>query len=524
MSGVELASLVFASLGIISKFLTSTLSNEPSRLYDTTRTWQPLLSPKDNFIEVFDIPFSPGKSAKLHLKAINVRNLDDVLKAVPVQEEGFVRVCFAENLNVLNSSAVAVPAFAGCSPMISQWNSSSKPTRWETYSYKLSPPQPMYRVAEKSFYVDSLSMAAGTIRRTLRCMIDSTDNNRMILYIDATSMIQRLDILFDEIHLREHVVPKLSSEAAYAYHDQFCSDLQSPIQIYPTLGVQIASASGLKQLILLRYCHALIEDYSNLIYPLRADYAKRKEGLSDTRRTTLTMSMLKEIIRDAFFYEEVTERAAELARSVNTLVECLKPLLGGAMNFPGFQCLAVELQSTCTDMEKIAVTMSATLDNHLRLFELSRGMHEAQSVRLLSILASIFLPLSLACGLLSMQTRFIDLHVLLYDFFGVLVLLGTIVIAILIVLRLHQWWKVLLSQLDRDQMFRRYVRPKGHIVFLCFLFLGWALLLSSFLVGMIKDVDLGLKILGYGVSAAAGICFVALIGIAGIAISVWLIV
>lgn len=63
-------------------------------------------------------------------------------------------------------------------------------------------------------------------------------------------------------------------------------------------------------------------------------------------------------------------------------------------------------------------------------------MFEAQNVRLLSILASIFLPVSLACGLLSMQTRFADLHVLVYDFFGVLALLGILVGVIFIALKI----------------------------------------------------------------------------------------
>ena len=150
-------------------------------------------------------------------------------------------------------------------------------------------------------------------------------------------------------------------------------------------------------------------------------------------------------------------------------------------------------------------TLSATLENHLRLFELSRGVHDAQKIELLSILASVFLPLSLATGLLSMQTRFADLHYLLYDFFGVLVLLGSIVIVILIILRTHLWWKELLLQLDRNPIFRKHVRRVGFIAFLCFFLSVWALLLSSFLIGMIKDVGLGLKILGYGVAAAVGI-------------------
>lgn len=145
-------------------------------------------------------------------------------------------------------------------------------------------------------------------------------------------------------------------------------------------------------------------------------------------------------------------------------------------------------------------------------------MHEAQNVRLLSILASIFLPLSLASGLLSMQTRFSDLHYLLYDFFGVLVLLGTIVAVILFALKFYLWWKRLSTQLDRNWMFRKSVRPIANFFFFCFLVFGWGLLISSFLVGMIKDVGLGLTILGYGTTAAVGIGVLVLIIPTGIAV------
>jgi hypothetical protein len=167
--------------------------------------------------------------------------------------------------------------------------------------------------------------------------------------------------------------------------------------------------------------------------------------------------------------------------------------------------MAIDLQSTCTDLKRIMETLSATLENHLRLFEISQDVQDAQRVGLLSILASVFLPLSLATGLLSMQTRFADLHYLLYDFFGVLVLLGSIVMVILIVLKTYVLWKELLLQLDRNTTFRKHIKPVSFAVFYYFFLLVWALFLSSFLVGMIKDVGLGLKILGYGVAAAVGI-------------------
>jgi hypothetical protein len=333
-------------------------------------------------------------------------------------------------------------------------------------------------------------------------------------------MVQDLDLLFDQGH-KGLGLERPSPQTTYAYNSDFCERLRNRIEAYSILGAQVTPASGLKQLLLLGYTHALIEEYVDLVYRLQT-YARKKEGLSDPRRTALTAPMLAEITRDICLYDEVGERVSELTGAVDVLVELLKILLVDAANYRDFQCLAVELQSTCKDLKRTITTLSTTLEGHLRLFELSRGMQEAQNVRLLSVLASIFLPLSLACGVLSMQTRFSDLHYLLYDFFGVLVLLGTIVAVILIALRSYLWWNRVVAQLDRNQMFRRKIRPKAHIMVRCFLVLGWGLLLSSFLIGMIKDVGLGLKILGYGAIAFGGTGLVALLVPAGFASLAWI--
>lgn len=314
-------------------------------------------------------------------------------------------------------------------------------------------------------------------------------------------MIQNLYLLFAPGRLEGHEFERPSPEAAYVYHSDFCERLLSPIKAYFTLGAQVTPESGLKQLLLLRYCHALVEEYTDSVYRLQANYARKKEGLSDPRLVTLTGSMLVEITRDICFYEEVKERAAELAGAVDALVESLKIHLVGATDYCDFQCLAFELQFTCTDLKRTIATLLATLEDHLRLFEPSRDMHEAHNVRLLSILASIFLPLSLACGILSMQTRFLDLHYLLYDFLGVLVLLLTLVAVILIALRSYILTTLLFTQLNQNRIFRKSTIKRDSNRVLGYLIFVWGLLFSSFLVGMIKDVGLGLKILGYGALA-----------------------
>lgn len=103
-------------------------------------------------------------------------------------------------------------------------------------------------------------------------------------------MVQDLDLLFDQAHLRRHQAEMRSPEAVYAYHNHFCESLRSPIKADSTLGAQPTPSSGLKQILLLRYSHVLVEEYIYLVYDLQANYAKRKEGLSDPRRATLTIN------------------------------------------------------------------------------------------------------------------------------------------------------------------------------------------------------------------------------------------
>ena len=98
-----------------------------------------------------------------------------------------------------------------------------------------------------------------------------------------------------------------------------------------------------------------------------------------------------------------------------------------------------EIRGLSAVLEKQASLISTRLDNRLRFLEIGRTLHESRRVQLLSLLAIIFLPLSLASSILSMQTRFVDLHYLLYDFFGVIFLLGTLTFILLGVLLFFQW-------------------------------------------------------------------------------------
>ena len=90
--------------------------------------------------------------------------------------------------------------------------------------------------------------------------------------------------------------------------------------------------------------------------------------------------------------------------------------------------------------------------------------------------------------------------VLIYDFFGVVTLLGTSVVLIIAVLSFYSLVREYSSKLARHSWYKVLTRIIASVLIIGFLTVG-ALFLSSFIVGMFKDVVLGSKILGYGMAA-----------------------
>ena len=138
-----------------------------------------------------------------------------------------------------------------------------------------------------------------------------------------------------------------------------------------------------------------------------------------------------------------------------------------------------------------------SIDRLNRSFDAQDKVHniqESTSVKRLTILATIFLPLSLSTSILSMQSRFVDLKLKLYDFIGVFVIVGTVAVLILLI--------VSAVPRIRSSMrhFRVSLRTRKLQAMLYWWLCGiiWAIVLVSFIVGMFRDVILGQKILCYG--------------------------
>lgn len=226
----------------------------------------------------------------------------------------------------------------------------------------------------------------------------------------------------------------------------------------------------------------------------------------DPRYSVLRPSIMKEITADAYIYKEFHDIALDLTSPVHRLTAVLESAVTDPNRTKEFKTFIAELQCRCIDITKKSSRFSENLDHNLKYLDVSRNMQESLRVWILSALASIFLPLSVATGLLSMQTRFIDLHILLYDFCGVVVVIGTVLIVSFRLLRGYVYLRERFQMWTPDTKFQTKTKHYvgGNIAFIVVISV-WALLIASFLIGVIKDASLGGKVLGYGFALVAGL-------------------
>ncbi|KAF1958209.1 hypothetical protein CC80DRAFT_26306 [Byssothecium circinans] len=262
-------------------------------------------------------------------------------------------------------------------------------------------------------------------------------------------------------------------------------------KVYKECGKNVTSIEIRRQLVVLRFCHATLLAHSQALDSFQYFYTASIEKLCDPERAKITSSTLQEISRNAELCEQLQQSITSLASTTEALLDMLLLRLP---NSTDVRNLNAELRAVCTDVNRTALSLSARLDCHLKFVELGRSLREYSSLWLLSLLACIFLPLSLASSLLSMQTRFVDLHYLLYDFFGVIVLLATLTLLIIGVIRFITWCSERIASLDIGPRFRRLIAVGIWLA----IYVPWGLVLASFIVGMAIDVSLGMRILGYG--------------------------
>ena len=155
--------------------------------------------------------------------------------------------------------------------------------------------------------------------------------------------------------------------------------------------------------------------------------------------------------------------------------------------------------------------INRTIETKNRLF----NIHEATSVKQLTILAALFLPASLASSFLSMSQRFRDLGPLLYDWFGTFIFVGSASVAIFLLLRAalyvkgklpKSWWspREVWTLTRLVETGRHKFGPRVLVLIQVVVLLGlWGSVLACVTLGMFYNLGLGGRVLGYGVAGSA---------------------
>ncbi|KAL3485579.1 hypothetical protein BJX62DRAFT_242801 [Aspergillus germanicus] len=219
-------------------------------------------------------------------------------------------------------------------------------------------------------------------------------------------------------------------------------------------------------------------------------------------------------ITQPYLYHGVKEVVQNLVAGTHALLDVLATVDESARVLSSSS--ATEIRLTCTDMESRAQRLLDRLDHNVRVFATIRSSREASRVPVLTLLASIFLPISAATGILSMQTRLTALKGVLYDFAGMLILIGTLTFLAFYSLKVYTYIRNVRVNVKRVG-YGPPVYPRLSLLKTAAratLSLFCLVTIASFLVGMIQDIELGWQVLGYGVAAIAGV-WVALV-IAGV--------
>lgn len=249
----------------------------------------------------------------------------------------------------------------------------------------------------------------------------------------------------------------------------------------------------------------------------RRSYQKLRRDTLEARNARLLPSVVDDIIQDTYLHRELQNRADEFAFILESLVETARDMVQDG----DFKSISANIRGLSADLRRLAEDIPRSLERHLRLLEIRQNVQDSRSQWILTVLASVFLPLSLACSLLSMQTRFRDLHYLLYDFCGVVVILLTVVALILLWLKVAMW--VIDYVMDRkrksqSKLVRLVLTSIPWLLVVGVVSVVWPIFLASFIVGMVHDVRLGGLILGYGLAAVVGVyvVFLVLTGLVGV--------
>ena len=182
-----------------------------------------------------------------------------------------------------------------------------------------------------------------------------------------------------------------------------------------------------------------------------------------------------------------------------------------------------------TELTLISSRLKACYESHSlawNSYQQIQSIRASEGVTRLTVLAAVFLPLSLASSMLAMEHRLTDLHLRLFDFVGIFFVLSSLAFVAYLLIsgfwqlsrKVEEIWNKAKFSLGKSMPIEhaRNGQPDPRLfwsrllwgAFISCFVLFWLIITIAFVVGMVYDVIIGMKILGIAVA-----CWVFVMGI-----------
>ncbi|MCJ1397460.1 hypothetical protein MMC11_000653 [Xylographa trunciseda] len=166
----------------------------------------------------------------------------------------------------------------------------------------------------------------------------------------------------------------------------------------------------------------------------------------------------------------------------------------------------VSLEQTAKDIQERSYQSSAA-------YMAFSAEAQARSAKRLTLVAAIFLPLTLAASLMAMTTPVADVGALWYDWAGLCITIGFVVVVVYLLYRFVgnalRSSSAFLGRRVLSSKLGKWLFSEQETAFMYFyLFVLFAVIVASFLVGMFDSRPLALTVFKYGLAGFFGFMFV----------------
>jgi hypothetical protein len=245
------------------------------------------------------------------------------------------------------------------------------------------------------------------------------------------------------------------------------------------------------------------------------------------------------VMGDRHHVEDFAKATRDLIKAMDTTVEAIKVMAPFEEDrHSRFEYLLIKYRARVESLKSTMNDVENYMDAVAICAQQFTNESQASSLKRLTLVASVFLPLTMACSLLSMTTRVNELGPIWWDWFGIVTTLGVVIVAgYRTSAFLHRLWRG--TRVSRFMTGFRYElrraqqrvqkrrkkelhKPRQHrlvplstrLLFTTTKYVFAVGVITSFLVGMFVrggDVAIGAQSLGYSSAGAVGAFIISIV-------------